>query len=68
MRCDGSLDMQAIHLRFFDRFLRGEENGFDDEPRVQLHDPGDRRSSTTSTCCRSSREAAPIPPGEPRAT
>ena len=39
----GSIDTMAIHLRFFDRFLRGEQNGFDDEPRVQLYDPGDRR-------------------------
>jgi putative CocE/NonD family hydrolase len=36
----GGLDMDAIHLRFFDRFLRGEENGVDDEPRVRLYDPG----------------------------
>jgi putative CocE/NonD family hydrolase len=37
----GSLDMTAIQLKFFDRFLRDERNGFDDEPRVQIYDPGD---------------------------
>lgn len=39
----GALDMDAIHIRFFDRFLRGAENGVDDEPRVRLYDPGARR-------------------------
>lgn len=38
----GALDMDAIHVRFFDRFLRGEANGVDDEPRVRLYDPGAR--------------------------
>jgi putative CocE/NonD family hydrolase len=37
-----ALDMTAIHLRFFDRFLRGAANGVDDEPRVRLYDPGTR--------------------------
>jgi len=35
--------MGAIHLRFFDRFLRGEQNGVEQEPRVQMYDPGARR-------------------------
>jgi uncharacterized protein len=38
---EAGLDMQAIHLRFFDRFLRGEKNGVDDEPRVRIYDTGD---------------------------
>jgi putative CocE/NonD family hydrolase len=37
---DGALDMDAIHVRFLDRFLRGEANGIDEEPRVRLYDPG----------------------------
>jgi putative CocE/NonD family hydrolase len=37
-----ALDMTAIHVRFFDRFLRGERNGVDDEPRVRMYDPGAR--------------------------
>jgi putative CocE/NonD family hydrolase len=36
----GGVDMRAIHLKFFDRFLRDEDNGVDDEPRVRLYDPG----------------------------
>jgi uncharacterized protein len=33
-----------LHLRFFDHFLKGEDNGWDEEPRVQLHirRPGER--------------------------
>ncbi|HET7571252.1 MAG TPA: CocE/NonD family hydrolase [Gaiellaceae bacterium] len=38
----GALDAFAIQIRFFDRFLKGEENGVDDEPRVQLYDTGAR--------------------------
>jgi putative CocE/NonD family hydrolase len=38
-----SVDMHAVHLRFFDRFLRGEDNGFDAEPRVRLFDTGANR-------------------------
>jgi putative CocE/NonD family hydrolase len=38
----GAVDMDAIHVRFLDRFLRGERNGVDDEPRVRLYDPGAR--------------------------
>jgi putative CocE/NonD family hydrolase len=40
------LDMNAIHARFFDRFLKGEDNGVDEEPRVQMYDPGRRRWCT----------------------
>jgi putative CocE/NonD family hydrolase len=39
---DAGLDMTAIHLRFFDRFLRGEMNGVDEEPQVRMYDPGTR--------------------------
>jgi uncharacterized protein len=39
----GALNMNAIHLRFFDHFLRGEQNGVDQEPRVRMYDPGSRR-------------------------
>jgi uncharacterized protein len=38
----GKLDSLAIQLRFFDRFLRDDDNGVDDEPRVQLYDTGAR--------------------------
>ncbi|MBS1677939.1 MAG: CocE/NonD family hydrolase [Actinobacteria bacterium] len=37
---DAALDMPAIKLRFFDHFLKGEDNGVDTEPRVRLYDPG----------------------------
>jgi putative CocE/NonD family hydrolase len=36
------IDMDAIHVRFLDRFLRGEANSVDEEPRVRLYDPGTR--------------------------
>jgi hypothetical protein len=36
-----ALDTLAITLRFFDRFVKGEGNGVDEEPRVQLYDLGD---------------------------
>ncbi len=36
----GAVDMDAIHVRFFDRFLRGEDNGVDAEPRVRIYDTG----------------------------
>lgn len=39
---DAGVDMDAIHVRFLDRFLRDEANGVDDEPRVRLYDPGAR--------------------------
>jgi putative CocE/NonD family hydrolase len=38
----GGINMTAAHIRFFDRFLRGEDNGVDDEPRVWMYDPGAR--------------------------
>jgi len=38
----GGIDMTALHLRYFDRFLKGEENGVDAEPKVQMYDPGAR--------------------------
>ena len=37
---EAALDMTAIHLRFFDRFLKGEDNGADADPRVRLYDTG----------------------------
>jgi hypothetical protein len=42
MRYDpaANVDMHAVHLRFFDRFLRGAENGVDRESRVRLFDTG----------------------------
>jgi putative CocE/NonD family hydrolase len=36
----GGIDMNSIHTRFFDRFLKEEDNGFDAEPRIQMYDPG----------------------------
>ena len=33
---DASLDMTAIELRFFDHFLKGEDNGVEEEPRVRI--------------------------------
>ncbi|RIK38917.1 MAG: X-Pro dipeptidyl-peptidase [Chloroflexi bacterium] len=37
MRSTGAyIDEGNIHLRWYDRFLRGLENGVDDEPRVRL--------------------------------
>jgi putative CocE/NonD family hydrolase len=29
-------DLRALHLRFFDRYVKGVDNGIDREPRVQL--------------------------------
>ncbi|MBS1677953.1 MAG: CocE/NonD family hydrolase [Actinobacteria bacterium] len=40
---DAALDMRAIQLRFYDHFLKGEDNGVAAEPRVQLYDPGTKR-------------------------
>jgi putative CocE/NonD family hydrolase len=37
---DAALDMHAIHVRFFDRILRGQDNGLESEPRVRLYDTG----------------------------
>jgi putative CocE/NonD family hydrolase len=36
-----ALDTLAITLRFFDRFVKGEDNGVDEQPRVHLYDLGD---------------------------
>lgn len=33
---NSSLDLPALHLRFFDRYVKGLDNGIDREPRVQL--------------------------------
>jgi putative CocE/NonD family hydrolase len=35
-----AVDMTAIHVRFFDRFLRDKDNGVDREPRIRLYDGG----------------------------
>ena len=37
---DAALDMTAIELRFFDHFLKGVDNGVEEEPRVRIYDPG----------------------------
>jgi hypothetical protein len=56
---EAALDMHAIHLRFFDRFLRGRENGFEEEPRVRLFDTGTRgwriRPRWQQTCAKARR-------------
>ena len=36
----GAVDMDAIHVRFFDHYLRGVRNGVDEEPRVRVYDTG----------------------------
>ncbi|HET7119753.1 MAG TPA: CocE/NonD family hydrolase [Solirubrobacterales bacterium] len=38
----GAIDMTAVHLRFFDRFLKDEDNGADRDPLVRMYDPGAR--------------------------
>ncbi len=35
-----AIDMTAIHLAFFDRFLKGVENGFEREAPVRVYDTG----------------------------
>ena len=40
---EAALDMDALHLRFFDRFLRDAGNGLDADPRVRLFDTGAHR-------------------------
>jgi putative CocE/NonD family hydrolase len=37
---EAALDMDAVHLRWFDRWLKGLDNGVDGDPRVQLFEPG----------------------------
>jgi putative CocE/NonD family hydrolase len=44
-----NVDMHRVHLRFLDRFLRGEDNGVDDEPHVRLFDTGADRWTTPAT-------------------
>ena len=34
---DAALDLDALHLRWFDRFLKGIDNGVDREPRVRIY-------------------------------
>ena len=41
-----NVDMHRVHLRFFDRFLRDEDNGVDAEPRLRLFDTGEDRWDT----------------------
>jgi putative CocE/NonD family hydrolase len=44
---DAGIDLRAFHLRWYDRWLRGEKNGVDDDPPVLLYIMGsgdDRRS------------------------
>ena len=38
-----ALDVADLQLRFFDRWLRGERNGIDDEPPVQIFVMGENR-------------------------
>lgn len=35
-----ALDMDAIHVRFFDRWLKGEQNGADRDPALRLFEMG----------------------------
>jgi uncharacterized protein len=44
---DAGIDLRAFHVRWYDRWLRGEKNGLDDDPPVLLYIMGtgdDRRS------------------------
>ncbi|HEU4598166.1 MAG TPA: CocE/NonD family hydrolase, partial [Solirubrobacterales bacterium] len=50
------LDMNAIHLRFFDRFLKGEDNGVDAEPKVRMYDPGAKRWEVRESWTEGTRE------------
>jgi uncharacterized protein len=45
---DAGIDLLAFRLRFYDRWLRGDRNGVDDDPPVQLYimGTGDDRRST----------------------
>jgi uncharacterized protein len=46
---EAGIDLLAFRLRWYDRWLRGDRNGVDDDPPVQLYIMGtgdDRRSST----------------------
>ena len=37
---EAALDMDALHLRWFDHWLRGADNGIEDEPPVRVFQPG----------------------------
>jgi uncharacterized protein len=37
---DAAIDMDALHLRWFDHWLKGRDNGIDSEPRVKIFEPG----------------------------
>jgi hypothetical protein len=56
-----SVDMHRVHLRFFDRFLRGEDNGVDAEPRVRLFDTGADRWDTPARWAAGTSEHALYP-------
>jgi hypothetical protein len=56
-----SVDMHRVHLRFFDRFLRGEDNGVDAEPRVRLFDTGADRWETPAGWATGTTERALYP-------
>jgi uncharacterized protein len=56
-----SVDMHRVHLRFFDRFLRGEDNGVDDEPRLRLFDTGADRWETPAGWGEGATETALYP-------
>jgi predicted acyl esterase len=43
---DAGIDMDAIHLRFFDHYLRGEANGVETDERISIYDPGAGRWET----------------------
>ena len=53
-----SVDMHRVHLRFFDRFLRGEDNGVDGEARLRLFDTGADRWETPQRWGDGAREQA----------
>ena len=36
MASDGAIDMNALHLRYFDRWLKGIDNGLESEPPVRI--------------------------------
>lgn len=46
---DAAIDMDALTLRFCDYWLKGEANGWDDEPRVRLFETGTNRWHRSST-------------------
>jgi putative CocE/NonD family hydrolase len=40
LSADAAVEMDDVHLRWFDYWLKGEQNGALDEPRVQLYETG----------------------------